>query len=168
MSKMEVDPYSSTDFTYGIIILGVGLHITIMAIVIYCICRNNRRCQCCVIHHHDNNITTVVMSNSGSADPDHVAADNQNLIAGTASRPGIARQSSLIARVRTRIGDVAGVHSQGLPPPYDEESDSARGEINEGFMTVDLPTYEEYTKDNPPKYEEGSPPKYDEVFRQPE
>ena len=149
----------STDFTYGIIILAVVLHLSIMAIVIYLIFRHNR-CQCCVVHRHDNNITTVVVSRGETGSQ---ATDSQILIPGQTHRPGISRQTSFLARVRTRMSDTV-----SLPPPYDETSDTAHGEANEGFdITVDLPTYEEYAKDNPPMYEEArsSPPKYDEVVR---
>ena len=157
----DTDLYS-TDFTYGIIILAVALHLSIMAIIIYFVCRNNK-CRCCVVHRHDNNITTVVMTRGEAGSQ---GTDDQNLIPGQTQRPGTSRQTSFLARVRTRMGDAA-----SLTPPYDETSDTAQGEANEGFnITVDLPTYEEYAKDNPPMYEEAraSPPKYDEVFRPPE
>ena len=131
-----------------------------MAIIIYLICRHNR-CQCCGVHHHDNNITTVVMGRGEAGS--RRSTDSQNLIPGQQHRPGTSRQTSFLARVRTRMSDTV-----SLPPPYDETSDSAQGEVNDGFdIRVDLPTYEEYAKDNPPMYEEArsSPPKYDEVVR---
>lgn len=161
----EKDLYS-TDFTYGIIVIAVALHLTVMAIIIYFLCRNNR-CQCCVVHCHDNNITTVVVSHGASGSENHYrpATDNGTLIDEGTTRPGASQETYFLARVRTRISDIASGHSEGLPPPYDEASDHVQGEINEGFMTVDLPTYEEYTEDHPPVYEEGSsPPKYDEIF----
>ena len=158
----EDDTYNS-QFTYAIIILAVILHICIMLIVIYYVCRNNR-CQCCVIHRHDNNIRTVVVAQRNPPAAERSVTESQtNLIASSnviTRASGLTRQTSLRISIRTRNSD----DSQSEPPPY-EETGEGQGEINEGFLTVDLPTYEEYARNFPPVYDEGSPPKYDEVCR---
>ena len=159
MGGNGIDPYGSSDFTYGIIVVAAVLHLFIIFIVFYAMCKNNR-CQCCVIHRHDNNITAVVVAQRNPGSTLRSTSGSQtNLIGNTTSRTGLNRQTSLLGNERTNNCD----DTEGLPPPYEETGDSGHGAINEGFISVELPSYEEYQRDFPPLYDGGSPPKYDDV-----
>ena len=157
MGDNGIDPYGSSDFTYGIIVVAAVLHLFIIFIVFYAMCKNNR-CQCCVIHRHDNNITVVAQRNPGST-LRSTSGSQTNLIGNTTSRTGLNRQTSLLGNERTHNCD----DTEGLPPPYEETGERSHGAINEGFISVELPSYEEYQRDFPPLYDGGSPPKYDDV-----
>ena len=141
MGDNGIDPYGSSEFTYGIIVVAAVLHLFIIFIVFYAICKNNG-CQCCVIHRHDNNITAVVVAqrNPGST-LRSTSGSLTNLIGNTTSRTGLNRQTSLLGNDRTNNCD----DTEGLPPPYEETGERSHGAINEGFISVELPSYEEYT-----------------------